>query len=73
MRDNIYISTFKSLPTQEKLKEPPPMQVQSQAANSGKSSSYGGGSSVVINNMATIDQTIMAAVMLPIWRQGFVG
>lgn len=73
MRDNIYISTFKSLPTQEKLKEPAPMQVQPQAANSGKSSSYGGGSSVVINNMATIDQTIMAAVMLPIWRQGFVG
>lgn len=76
-KENIYTSTSKTILSQEKIKEtPPPPSPQTQTGNrSGKSK--GGGSqsmsSVTINNMATIDQTIMAAVMLPIWRQGFVG
>lgn len=75
-KENIYTSTSKTIMMQDRLKEPPPPPIpQTQTGNSYSRSKGGSQSdgSVVINNMATIDQTIMAAVMLPIWRQGFVG
>lgn len=75
-KENIYTSTSKTILSQEKIKESPPPSPQTQTGNRSNRSKGGGSqnmSSVTINNMATIDQTIMAAVMLPIWRQGFVG
>lgn len=76
-KENIYTSTTKTIMMQEKLREPPPPPMpQTQTGNSSPRAASNGSQSsgsVTINNMATIDQTIMAAVMLPIWRQGFVG
>jgi hypothetical protein len=76
-KENIYTSTTKTIMMQDRLKEPPtPPPAPTQVGNSYPRAKGGGSQSagsVTINNMATIDQTIMAAVMLPIWRQGFVG
>lgn len=76
-KDNIYNTTSKSITLQEKFKElpqpTPPMQTPHATAQSGGRGAGGGGNNVTINNMATIDQVTIAAVMLPLWRQGFVG
>jgi hypothetical protein len=75
-RENIYNTTTKTISMQEKLKETPQANPPMQTPHTtGKSSGRGGGGggNVTINNMATIDQVTIAAVMLPLWRQGFVG
>jgi hypothetical protein len=76
-RENIYNTTTKTISMQERLKETqqanPPMQTPHTTGRSSGRGGGGGGGNVTINNMATIDQVTIAAVMLPLWRQGFVG